>query len=199
MAFHRIWLDRDQQQYSDQELVNQALENKAAYALIVRRYEAPLLRYIVRVMREDFGAAQKLLMEVFIKTYIYLNEYDNSISFSSWIYRIAHDEIAEYLPHQKGESGALKQDYDASAFEAIVDTFGLKDQAGQANGTAFDEVRAAVDHLESRSRDVVLLKFFEKKTYEEIADILRLPLKLIDTLLNDAAEKLKNYLKQSQR
>ena len=44
MGFHRIWLDRDQQQYSDQALVIQALENKGAYASIVRRYEAPLLR-----------------------------------------------------------------------------------------------------------------------------------------------------------
>ncbi len=197
MGFHRIWLDRDQQQYSDRELVIQALENKAAYALIVRRYEAPLLRYIVRVMREDFGAAQKLLMEVFIKTYIFLNEYDDSISFSSWIYRIAHDEIAEYLPHQKGESGALEKDYDSSVFSAIVDTFGLKDETDQAYSTTVDEVRAAVDHLESRFRDVVLLKFFEEKTHEEIADILRLPLKLVETLLHEAAEKLKNYLKKS--
>jgi len=196
MGFHRIWLDRDQQQYSDQALVIQALENKGAYASIVRRYEAPLLRYIARVMRDDFGAAQKLLMEVFIKTYMYLNEYDDSIPFSSWIYRIAHDEIADYLPRSKNDSGAVKKiDDDSDLFIAIAEALGMKEQDGQVNTTPA-EVRAAVDQLEVKWRDVILLKFFEEKTDEEMADILRLPIRSIAPLLSEATEKLKIYLKK---
>jgi len=196
MGFHRIWLDRDQQQYSDQALVIQALANKGAYASIVRRYEAPLLRYIARVMRDDFGSAQKLLMEVFIKTYIYLNEYDDSIPFSSWIYRIAHDEIADYLPRSKNDPGAVKTDDDSDSFRAIAEALGLKGQDGQVHTTP-SEVRAAVDQLEVRWRDVVVLKFFEEKTDEEMADILRLPIRGIMALLSEATEKLKIYLKKS--
>ncbi len=195
MGFHRIWLDRDQQQYSDQALVIQALENKGAYASLVRRYEGPLLRYISRVMRDDFGAAQKLLMEVFIKTYIYLNEYDDSIPFSSWIYRIAHDEIADYLPRSKNDLGVLKKGDDSDSFTAIADELGLKGQDGQML-TTLDEVRAAVDQLEVSLRDVIVLKFFEEKTDEEMADILRLPLRSIISLLSEATEKLKIYLKK---
>lgn len=196
MGFHRIWLDRDQQQYSDQALVIQALENKGAYASIVRRYEAPLLRYIARVMRDDFGAAQKLLMEVFIKTYMYLNEYDDSIPFSSWIYRIAHDEIADYLPRSKNDSGAVKKiDDDSDLFIAIAEALGMKEQDGQVNTTPA-EVWAAVDQLEVKWRDVILLKFFEEKTDEEMADILRLPIRSIVPLLSEATEKLKIYLKK---
>ena len=196
MGFHRIWLDRDQQQYSDQALVIQALENKGAYASIVRRYEAPLLRYIARVMRDDFGAAQKLLMEVFIKTYMYLNEYDDSIPFSSWIYRIAHDEIADYLPRSKNDSGAVKKiDDDSDLFIAIAEALGMKEQDGQVNTTPA-EVWAAVDQLEVKWRDVILLKFFEEKTDEEMADILRLPIRSIAPLLSEATEKLKIYLKK---
>jgi len=195
MGFHRIWLDRDQQQYSDQALVIQALENKGAYASLVRRYEAPLLRYIARVMRDDLGTAQKLLMEVFIKTYIYLNEYDDSIPFSSWIYRIAHDEIADYLPRSKNDSGVLKKDDDSDSFIAIADALGLKGQDGKML-TTFGELRTAVDQLEVRWRDVVVLKFFEEKTDEEMADILRLPLRSMVPLLNEAIEKLKIYLKK---
>lgn len=196
MGFHRIWLDRDQQQYSDQALVIQALENKGAYASIVRRYEAPLQRYIARVMRDDFGAAQKLLMEVFIKTYMYLNEYDDSIPFSSWIYRIAHDEIADYLPRSKNDSGAVKKiDDDSDLFIAIAEALGMKEQDGQVNTTPA-EVWAAVDQLEVKWRDVILLKFFEEKTDEEMADILRLPIRSIVPLLSEATEKLKIYLKK---
>ncbi len=195
MGFHRIWLDRDQQQYSDQALVIQALESKGAYASIVRRYEAPLLRYISRVMRDDFASAQKLLMEVFIKTYIYLNEYDDSIPFSSWIYRIAHDEIADYLPRSKKDSGAVTIEDDSASFTAIVDTLGLKGVDGQMLTTP-EEVRAAVDQLDARWRNVVVLKFFEEKTDEEMADILRLPIRSIEPLLSEANEKLKIYLKK---
>lgn len=193
MGFHRIWLDRDQQQYSDQALVIQALENKGAYASLVRRYEAPLLRYIARVMRDDFGAAQKLLMEVFIKTYIYLNEYDDSIPFSSWIYRIAHDEIADYLPRSKNDSVAVTTDDDSDSFLAIAEALGLKEQDGQVSPAG---IRAAVDQLDAQWRDIVVLKYFEKKTAEEMADILRLPIRSIAALLSETTEKLKIYLKK---
>ncbi len=196
MGFHRIWLDRDQQQYSDQALVIQALENKAAYASLVRRYEAPLLRYIARVMRDDFGSAQKLLMEVFIKTYIYLNEYDDSIPFSSWIYRIAHDEIADYLPRSKNDLSAVTTDDDTASLTAIAEALGLKEQDGQVHTTS-EEVRAAVDQLDVRWRNVIVLKFFEEKTDEEMADILRLPIRSIVPLLSEATEKLKIHLKKS--
>ena len=147
-------------------------------------------------MRDDFGSAQKLLMEVFIKTYMYLNEYDDSIPFSSWIYRIAHDEIADYLPRSKNDSGAVKKiDDDSDLFIAIAEALGMKEQDGQVNTTPA-EVWAAVDQLEVKWRDVILLKFFEEKTDEEMADILRLPIRSIAPLLSEATEKLKIYLKK---
>ena len=84
---------KEQQQYTDQDLVTQTLANKQAFAKIVRRYEAPLLRYITRLGCRNTSTAQDLLQEIFIKTYVHLNDYDHSLQFSSWIYRIAHNEI----------------------------------------------------------------------------------------------------------
>ena len=144
---------------------------------------------------DDFGAAQKLLMEVFIKTYIYLNEYDDSIPFSSWIYRIAHDEIADYLPRSKNDAGAVKRDDDSALFAAIAEALDMKGQDGQTLITPA-EVRAAVDQLDNGWRNVVVLKFFEEKTDQEMADILRLPIRSIAALLSEATQKLKIYLKK---
>ena len=55
---------------TDQELVSRAIENKQAFAAIVLRYEAPLLRYIIRLGCKNSFAADDLLQEIFIKTYI---------------------------------------------------------------------------------------------------------------------------------
>ena len=61
-------LYREEQQFSDQELVTKTIKNKQAFAAIVDRYEAPLLRYISRLGCKDSSAARDLLQEIFINT-----------------------------------------------------------------------------------------------------------------------------------
>ncbi|NTW82250.1 MAG: hypothetical protein HGB36_02645 [Chlorobiaceae bacterium] len=91
-------IKREKNQETDQELVIRTLADNQTFSLLVRRYDAPLLRYILRMGWKDNSSVQDLLQEIFIKAYIHLNDYDQSLSFSSWIYRIAHNEIvSSYL------------------------------------------------------------------------------------------------------
>lgn len=86
---------------SDQELVAGVLEDKKQFAAIVQRYEEPLFRYIVRQGARDRELARDILQEVFIKVYLHLNDYDASLPFSSWIYRIAHNETITHFRKEK--------------------------------------------------------------------------------------------------
>ena len=110
---------REQSHDIDQELVARAIENKQAFAAIVQRYEAPLLRYILRLGCKDISAAEDLLQEVFIKTFVHLNDYDTSLQFSSWIYRIAHNEIVSYFRKEKSRPIVLTKVEDFFLFENI--------------------------------------------------------------------------------
>jgi RNA polymerase sigma-70 factor (ECF subfamily) len=186
---------KEQQQYTDQDLVIQTLTNKQAFAAIVRRYEAPLLRYITRLGCRDADTAQDLLQEIFIKTYIHLNDYDHSLQFSSWIYRIAHNEIISSFRKEKSAPSVLEREGDLFLFEKVVDDLDLTTPYGQKHSAS--EIQAAVDRLDSKSREIIVLKFFEEKRYEEISDILQIPQGTVATMINRAKKKIKSYLEES--
>ena len=186
---------KEQQQITDQELVSKTLVNKQAFAAIVRRYEAPLLRYITRLGCRDQATAQDLLQEIFIKTYTHLNDYDHSLQFSSWIYRIAHNETVSYFRKERSRPGVLTRVEDFFLFETIADDAGWSDPKEQRH-TAL-EIKAAVDRLEPKYRDIIVLKFFEEKSYEEISDILQIPQGTVATLVSRAKKKIKIYLEKS--
>ncbi len=186
---------QEQQQESDQWLVARTLENKQAFAAIVQRYEAPLLRYIQRLGCRDSAAAQDLLQEIFIKAYLHLNDYDPSLQFSSWLYRIAHNEIVSSFRKEKSRPGVLTKEANLFLFENIADDTDLAVLERQMHSP--EEIESAVERLEVKYRDVIVLKFFEEKSYEEISDILQIPEGTVATLINRAKKKLKFFLEKS--
>jgi RNA polymerase sigma-70 factor (ECF subfamily) len=188
-------MHREQPQFSDQDLVTKTIKNKQAFAAIVDRYQSPLLRYISRLGCKDASAAQDLLQEIFVKTFVHLNDYDQSLQFSSWIYRIAHNEIVSYFRKEKNRPSVLTRSEDFYLFENIADDVGLSDQKSQRH--AAQEIQSAVARLEPKYRDIIILKFFEEKSYEEISDILQIPQGTVATLINRAKKKIKIYLERN--
>ena len=186
---------REEQQLSDQDLVTKTIKNKQAFAAIVHRYETPLLRYISRLGCKDAAAAQDLLQEIFVKTFVHLNDYDHSLQFSSWIYRIAHNEIVSYFRKERSRPSVLRRTEDYFLFENIADDVGLTDHNSQRHSVL--EIQSAVSQLEPKYRDIIVLKFFEEKSYEEISDILQIPQGTVATLINRAKKKIKIYIEKS--
>ena len=184
-----------QKQDTDQELVQRTLLDRHAFSAIVRRYEAPLLRYILRMGCRDSSSAQDLLQEVFIKTYTHLNDYDHSLQFSSWIYRIAHNEIVSAFRKERLRPIVLEKEHDFFLFEKVIDDLGMESH-DSVRYTA-SEIQAAVGRLDQKSRDIIVLKFFEEKRYEEISDILQIPQGTVATLINRAKKKIKSSLEKS--
>jgi len=180
---------------TDQELVARAIANKQAFAAIVLRYQAPLLRYITRLGCKNSFAADDLLQEIFIKVYIHLNEYDPFLQFSSWIYRIAHNEIVSYFRKEKRRPSVLTKDDLLGLFENITDDADVI--ALESEKHIAMEIQVALDRLEPKYRDVIVLKFFEEKSYEEISDILLIPQGTVATLINRAKKKIKICLEKS--
>lgn len=179
---------------SDQELVTRALEDKQGFGAIVRRYEAPLMRYVVRLGCRNTSSAQDLLQEIFIKTYLHLNDYDHSFPFSSWIYRIAHNEIISFFRKEKIRPAVLEREADFFLLENMVSDLGVNELEHHRHSPR--EIQSAIDSLEPKYRDVIVLKFFEEKSYEEISDILQMPEGTVATLINRAKKKMKSILEK---
>ncbi len=157
-----------------------------AYRYIIDRYEKRLLRYIQRILFISKEDAEDILQEVFIKAYKNINGYDSRYSFSSWIYRIAHNEAVSFLRKKRN---SIESSNDMEIFdnlpsdESIEDDFLIKLRE--------KEVREILKMLEPKYREPLILRYFEDMEYNEISDILHISLGNVSSLINRGKKKFK--------
>ncbi len=179
----------------DQELVAATLKDRQAFAAIVERYEEPLRRYIRR-LGADSELAKDVLQESFIKVYINLNDYDSALSFSAWLYRIVHNETVSQFRKVRARPAPFKREEDLVLFDAIPDEL---DIAAEADAHATRRaVQAALNSLGNPYRDVLVLRFFEEKSYDEIADILQIPNGTVATYINRGKARLRELIQKNK-
>ena len=82
---------------TDNELVKLSLDNSDHFSCLTSRYEDKLLHYIMRISKFRKEDAGDILQDVFVKTYYNLNDFDEKLKFSSWIYRIAHNQAVSEI------------------------------------------------------------------------------------------------------
>jgi len=181
---------------TDEEAVAMALLNKEFFGHIVLRYQDKLSSYVHRLGVRNEQDREDVLQNIFIKVYKNLNGFDRSLSFSSWIYRIAHNEaISWYRKTNVRPEGHMVY----SGGEEIVQMLSTGEDSAekmfdvQVNA---DEVQRALYELDEKYRDPLILRFFEHKEYEEIGDILKIPQGTVGTLIHRGKQELKNKLSQ---
>ena len=182
---------------SDEELVTLTLGDKEHFGYLVERYELKLRRYIRRLGVRNEDDQLDVLQDVFLKAYRNLNGFDTGLKFSSWIYRIAHNEaISWYRKRKVRPEGHLVADSE----EIMVL---VEDVQGEAVDVTFDQsinaerLNAALQKIEERYREVLVLRFFEHKEYEEISDILKIPVGSVGTWLHRGKKQLARVIDES--
>jgi RNA polymerase sigma-70 factor (ECF subfamily) len=172
---------------TDQELATLTLRDQRYFLCLMRRYEERLMRYVRRISGVRRDEAEDILQEVFIKVYRNLNEFDTDLAFSSWIYRITHNETVSYWRRTKARPHELLSLEDSEealgALRADVD----EEHAMDVKYTAA-QVRAVLSRLDLKYREALTLRFLEEKSYSEISDILRKPPGTVATLLSRAKQ-----------
>lgn len=176
---------------SDEKLAIQSLSNKETFAELVDRYEKKLLRYIQRLTGLPTNQAEDVLQEVFIKIYKNLNNFDPKLKFSSWAYRITHNESINHIKKQKNTDPLETDDEDTlSLIEILESETDIEKEAIQKETAA--KVWAMLQKLPKKYRDVLILYYLEDQDYASISDILKKPSGTIATLLNRAKAKFKH-------
>ncbi len=177
---------------SDAELVSQSLENADYFGGIVERYELRLSRYIRRRARVTNEDVHDILQDIFIRIYTHLNDFDPKLSFSSWMYRIAHNHIISWYRKHNVRNRDRIGDVETEDFHNIADLYNAEHSqwTGEMKGT----IAQYLGEISEKYREVILLRFFEDKDYEEISDILQIPPGTVATRLNRAKKKLEELL-----
>ena len=177
---------------SDEELVVLTLQNKECFVCIINRYEKKLLRYMKRISNIPEEELQDILQETFIKAYYNLNNFDSDLKFSSWIYRIAHNSIIDTHRKNKIRPQGNLVDIEDNLLQNIASNTNVLKEVDQKY--VRKNIEDALENMEQKYQEVLILKFFEEKDYKEISDILKKPMGTVATLLNRAKKKLKEEI-----
>lgn len=161
----------------DEEVVRFVCEkNKEIYTEIIRRYQDKLRRYIFNLIQDD-NKAEDILQETFIKAYINLRGFNRSKKFSSWIYRIAHNETINMIKKDKKQISLNKNlDFDS----------GIDIEEGLIKKELRLKTHRCLKQMPVDYREVITLYYLEEKSYEEISDILRAPVATVGTRIRRA-------------
>jgi len=183
----------DQKKYSDAQLIELSKKNPESFGILMEKYQGPLFHYIRRIGQLSKEDTQDLLQEVFIKIYRKLNEYEEELKFSSWAYRVAHNHVMDHFRKIKArpKTDALEQ----NEWEKLLSS-SVPMEKILTDRDCVEKVKSCMAQLPLDYREVLILRFVEEKSYEEIMDILKKPKGTVATLVARGKEKLKETIRK---
>jgi RNA polymerase sigma-70 factor, ECF subfamily len=185
---------------TDQEVVLLACAGQeAAYRELIRRYERPVFALLFRMLR-DRELAEDLAQETFIKALNAIQSYRPEFKFSSWIFKIANNAAIDHLRRRELDTLSLDGSPHAETPEAMQATalqIGARQESPLDTVEAKElggAIEAAIGQLRPEYRSCILLRHVEGRAYEEIAEILNLPLGTVKTYIHRARNELRQAL-----
>jgi RNA polymerase sigma-70 factor (ECF subfamily) len=186
------------EELSDVELMQLSLKKKDCFYYLIKRYEQKITLYIKRLTIINKEDLEDLLQDIFIKVYCNLNGFNQDLKFSTWIYRIAHNEVINYFRKNKAGLKMAPSNFNPKDIchlsELIIDTNNPhEDFISQEKA---DKIGKVLAMLPNKYREVLVLFYFEENKYEEISDILRKSPGTVATMINRAKSKFLQIAKE---
>ncbi len=178
------------------EIIKRISTNKEAFWEIIDIYETKLLKYILKITNISLEEAENLLQDIFLKVYKNIFDYDEKFPFSSWIYRITHNITIDY--YRKNWKNSKKIEFEneedlKEIIENIIDDWNTPNEILDRKELK-KCIWKSLNSLNIEFREILMLKFIEEKNYNEISDILMLPLWTVWTMINRGKKMLKEII-----
>ena len=166
---------------SDEVLAERASQgDDSAFEILVDRYQRVVFNLTLRMTgnRDD---ARELTQDVFVRTWKGLSGFDPRLRFFSWIYRIAIHDCLNFR-RRTGRQQALVEEPETTAAgpESRIEALELE-----------TKIHDALDRLPNGDRQLLVLRHFLDRSYEEIAEVLRVPAKKVKSRLFAARQRLR--------
>lgn len=171
---------------------------ETAFDEIVRRYRDPLYNFVVRLLGDSFFS-EDVVQETFVRVYRNKHRYHQVAKFSTWIYTIASNLAKTELRRRKvrnffsiSSKGEDEKDYDLVDHDIDIER--------QVDGKMKSEmVLKEINALPFHFKEAVLLRDIQDLSYEEIAQILDVPLGTVKSRVNRGRSRLQKKLKFLER
>ncbi|PQV64862.1 RNA polymerase, sigma-24 subunit, RpoE [Abditibacterium utsteinense] len=202
MAYPNVWSSEELE--SDSYLVERTLDGDVAgYEKLVTRYQNKIMGYVGRMTNGDREEAEDITQEAFIKAYRNLDSFRGQASFSTWLYKIATNlciDRARTRKRRPQQAYSLDEPFDKEENSGGREIADLRFEPSK--GVERDElrtlVRQTVSEMPEKQRQVLIMCDLQGMAYENIAEVLDIPLGTVKSRIfharADLARRLKPYM-----
>ena len=154
--------------------------DNSAFETLVKRHQKPLLNFFVRM--GAYSDSEDLVQDTFVRLHRYRERYQPTAKFTTFLYVLAHRvwaDLGRKMQRRDRLSASLQTEVETSSQTAIASPMPIMD------------VEAALDKLSDKLRDVIVLNIYQGLRYQEIADVLNIPLGTVKSRINLAITALR--------
>ncbi len=186
----------------DRELATHAARgHEPAFRELLVRYERPVFSLVYRMVR-DRTLAEDLAQEAFIRAFNAIGSYKTSYKFSNWILKIANNHTIDHLRKRRLETVSIdgsphaRTADEVSQSQLVIESKGEDPAQYVEHKELGGQIEHAIGELREEYRTVIVLRHVEGYAYDEIAEIMELPLGTVKTYLHRARAELRESLAQ---
>lgn len=182
-------------------LVEKAKEgNQKAYAELMQRYKDSIF-FMVLKMVNNKDDAMDITVTTFAKAFENLDKYRPDYAFSTWLFRIATNGSIDFIRKKKIATTSI----DGMSFDGSEDkVFEIKSDSLNPEETSIkkqqtEQLKEIIDKLPPRYKTLIILRYFDELSYEEISEQLDLPLGTVKAQLFRGRDLLSNVLNRRKK
>ena len=179
------------EQRSDEQLLADYREgDEAALEALIRRYRNELLHFLIRFLGSR-SAAEDVFQETFLQIHVSAATFDVERRFKPWLFTIAANKARDYhRKHRKKQalslSASVGDEEERGDFVDLLDSELPTPDAPIVDSERSRLVKDVVDRLPPHLREILLLSYFQRMSYTQIADALEIPLGTVKSRLHSA-------------
>lgn len=164
----------------EQAIKNVQAGNDVEYTYIIQHYEHKVYTTVFRFVRQH-DIAQDLVQDIFIKVFYNIHKYRAVGSFNAWFYRIVMNHCYDYLRKSPVQFEVVKPQFVEKQHPEKI----LLKQEQQHH------LNELLQHLDQTEYFILLLRYVNELSYDEIAEILQIPLNEVRNKLHRSKRKLR--------
>jgi RNA polymerase sigma-70 factor (ECF subfamily) len=178
----------------DSQLIQQCVRgDRAAFGLLVRRYQDRLFNTVVRILGNAEDAAD-IVQESFLLAFVKLEAFKGNARFFTWLYRIAVNASISMKRKQKTLLSSDSHDALPALMESIDRSEASRPESALDRRERIERLESALNRLTPDHRAVIVLKEIEELSYESIAETLGVPVGTVRSRLHRARLELRDQL-----
>jgi RNA polymerase sigma-70 factor (ECF subfamily) len=176
---------------TDGELIAKAIRGREdGFEELVRRYQRPITGYVYRMLN-NYDASLDVTQEVFIKVYNSLEKYSSEYKFSTWLYRIAHNAAIDWMRRNSVNQQSLEAENADGTYQLQIESPRPTPEQDRERSEWRTEIESVVKCLPTVYRELILLRHAQDLSYDEIAEVMNLPLGTVKNRLFRAREMMR--------